>query len=275
MADKLKILWEDGKFVEILLEKNPIADFYAGCIKKLQHITLEFNPRHNPLDPVRSNLEEIKKRFVEYANNIGVIVNIENLENQPYLNELHSKYTESDVLKNKDHAWFLFHDYLHLLEDILQDKKNKRTNIFFDYKDRAGPLIKKFDRELLKYSKTSYSVGDCFITFSERGKDLYRYFLDNEPNDIEPMCEIAKPWLYLRPVLNVYVFAPVIQIPEEDKKFINWLSKNKKEWCQHWNIDNWEPNETIARLPVGTVNDIEFMKKRFSVNNYPKKISIE
>jgi len=272
MISKLKILWEDEKFVEILLEKNPVADFYASCIKRLQHINLEFNTRHNPLDPVRLNLKEVKKKFVEYANNIGIAINIKKLDNQIYLNQLHDKYTTSCVV---GHAWFVFHDYLHLLEDILQDKKNKRTNIFFDYKEHAGPLIKTFDRALLKYSKTVYSAGDCFITFSEKGKDLYRYFLDNEPNDIKHMCKIAKPWLFLRPVLNLYVLAPAVQqLPEKNKKFIKWVLKNKNEWCQHWNINNWEPNETIAKIPIGTVSDLEFIKKRFSVNNYPKKIII-
>jgi hypothetical protein len=274
MVDKLKILWEDGKFVEILLEKNPVADFYAGCVKRLQHVNLEFNTRHNPLDPMSSNITEIKKIFEKHADNLGINVDFEHLEDQNYLNELHDKYIDSHVLKVKDRSWFVFHDYLHLLEDILQDKKNKRTNIFFDYKGNAGPLIKKFDRGLLKYSRTTYSAGDCFITFSEKGKDLYRYFLDNEPNDIERMCKIAKPWLYLRPVLNLYVFAPTVQLPAEDKHFIKWLSKNRDEWCRYWNIDDWHPNEATAKIPIGVVNDIELIKSRFAANDYPKKISI-
>ena len=272
MINKLKICWKDGNFVEIVLDKNPVAEYYADCIRRLKNINLEINTRHNVLDPLRSNLKKIKHFFVARAGNVGIIVDYKKLNNQKYLNELHEQYTDSGILKKNDHDWFVFHDYLHLIEDVLQRSKKNASSIFFDYKYYAGPLIKKFDRSLLKYSKSNWSEGDCYIMSSEKGKDLYRFFLDKESTDMTRMCNIAKPWLFLRPVLNVCVLPFNARRPEKDNKFCKWLGKYKDTWCQHWGIHDWRPEETEARIPVGKINDVKLLKERFSVNNYPERI---
>jgi hypothetical protein len=143
----------------------------------------------------------------------------------------------------------------------------------------AGPLIKPFDRNLLQYSATTVTAGTCYIEARELGKTVCKYILDNEPFEIEHMCRVMKPWIWLKPVLNVAV-------RDQDKQNLlhkvqtkyksqldRWSNEYQTIWTRHWNLENWNLADESVALPIGRINDTEAFEKFFSNQEYPIKVT--
>lgn len=277
----IKLIWSENKFIQIVLYNNPVADYYYNCIKKLKNINLSFGPRENPLDPFslrdsKKSIQQLTQKIMHISSQLGITVQPEKLLVQDYLNELHEIYFTCYNKRNTDNnsIWLDFHDIVHLIEDINQGKNNRRLPTFwFDYKHFAGPLIHKFDRTLLKYAVTECKKGMCFISERELGKNLYKYYKDGEPNDINSINRICKPWVYLKPVMDIAYedYSDSLNY-SKDLKFIEWLNLYKDGWCSHWGITDWDPSEMFAKIPIGSVIEIDLLQEYFSCLDYPSRI---
>jgi hypothetical protein len=263
---RLKIVWPDGNFVVLNLLENPLSDYYYRCITRLKNVELQFGPRENPLDH-SYNENNFTKKLINNFKDLGVSVDSRKLKVQSYLNQLHDLYF-NNFNKSKDHKkWLEIHDLIHLLEK----NSNVRNCIWFDYRELAGPLIKKFDRKFLKYATTTIKKGYCYFSAHELGKDPYKYWQDGEPDNLKNICQLVKPWLFLRPLLDVAIK------DSENKKnnntnFLIWFKKFKNEWCEHWGLEDWQPWEPGAYIPIGYIPDIDYIIDRFARNDYPNKI---
>lgn len=273
MTKKLKIIWKDGKLIDIHMANNPVASFYEQCIKHLKNIELKFDARQNPFDIKKNNRKSLETKLLSLFNSLDIKICADNLSDQSYLNHLHDLYFLSFSGDKDMQIWLEIHDLIHSMEDIINNFL--RPVLWFDYKECAGPLIKKFDRGLLAYAVTNYKKGDCYLSAFELGKTLYQYYLDKEVNDVETICRICKPWLYLRPVLNIALEDnPIKNVIHEDKNFLQWLSSYQTQWCEFYQLKDWHPWELSARLPIGVVEDVDVLRERFSNNDYPLKIII-
>lgn len=263
---KIKIFWPSGNFIDLSLFENPLSDYYYRSITRLKNVELQFGPRENPLDNTY-NKDILAEKLINNFKEFGVFVNSQKLKTQHYLNQLHDFYFKN-FNKSKDHKkWLQIHDLIHLLEKNHED----RNCIWFDYKELAGPLIKKFDRKFLKYATTTIKKGYCYFSAHELGKDLYKYWQDGETNDLKNICQLSKPWLFLRPLLDVGI-KDYESKKHDDPNFLSWLDKFKDDWCEHWGLEDWQPWELSARIPVGHVTDVDYLIDQFANKDYPTRI---
>jgi hypothetical protein len=267
---KIKIVWPDQKSVDLILFDGALSDWYYKCITHLKNVPLHFGPRENPLDLSNSN-HDLRRSLIEHFSYFGISVNFEKLSSQNYLNQLHDHYLKN-FDKNQQRVnqkkWLEIHDLIHLLEY----NNDGSGFIWMDYKESAGPLIKKFDRKLLQYSTSVIKKGHCYLSAHELGKDLYKYWNDKEPNDIKNICRISKPWLFLRPLIDVAI-KDCEHIKYQNISFLNWLQEYRNDWCRHWLLDDWQPQELCAFIPVGYIPEVDLLLERFSDLYYPVKIT--
>jgi hypothetical protein len=212
------------------------------------------------------------EKLIKTFKDVGISVTFQKLKIQECLNELHDLYF-NNFDKSKEHAdqkkWLEIHDLIHLLET-----NDDRNCLWFDYKEMAGPLIKKFNRKFLKYATTTIKKGYCYFCAHELGKDLYKYWNDGEPNDLKNICRVSKPWLFLRPLLDVAIKDSVDKKKYDSPGFSNWLKDFKDPWCMHWGLKDWNPWELSAHIPIGYIPNIDYLIDRFARKYYPNKIVV-
>jgi hypothetical protein len=271
MITNLELVWLDQYTATIELEDNPVSRYMVSCVKHLQHLFLEFNHRDNPLaDSAGTNHQAV---ILDFAKKLDINVDINQLTDQAYLNELHDQFLNS-YSGTGNPNWLPLHDALHSIEDSAHQD---RTSIWVDYKDRAGPLIKPFDRALLQYHTPTVEAGDCCVTASELGKTMWCYYRDREPNETSRICSVVPPWRYLKPMLDIFyrhekdADRPYYTNPE----FRSWVDSVSTAWAQHWGISDWSPVEISARLKVGRLLDIDIVQQKFRAGNVPVQLRLK
>lgn len=275
---KISLVWADGRCIDITLLDNPASQYYYGCIKHLQHVDLEFNSRKNSLHPDRCNLQQLSQQILDSAEKLNIKIETDQLTDQQYLNNLHKQYFDSTNGNGSDNVdWLRFHDLIHCIEDA--NKIEGHESIWIDYEHRAGPLIKPFDRSWLQYSVTEIPVGLCYLESHELGKTVKKYIKDQEPFDLLTMCKLMKPWVDLKPVLNISVVAQnrlskLHSFRDEYKTQLEqWESYFQKDWTKFWNLQGWSLIDESAALPVGYIKNIETVLQCFREQDYPVRIT--
>lgn len=275
---KLSIRWKDGRCIVIYLLDNPVAEYYYHCMKHLQHIDLEFNVRKNPLHPLRYNINQLLDQMIASAKEVDVIVDSDRLLDQEYLNYLHNLYFNStDGHGSNSPKWLRFHDLIHSIEQV-RDREEQGA-VWVDYEHLAGPLVKPFNRDWLKYSIPVANSGTCYIEAHELGKTICKYIYDNEPNDIDIMCKLLKPWVDMKPVMNI-----AIQDQDRNKnlKFLSthykeqldyWLENFQKPWRDYWKLTEWDIMDEGSALPIGHIDDVDTLIDCFKNEDYPTRIT--
>jgi hypothetical protein len=94
---------------------------------------------------------------------------------------------------------------------------------------------------------------------------------------MENLCAVAKPWQYLRPVLDIF------SRPERDADhpyhtdpaFRAWVDRVGPQWAGHWGISKWSPAEIQARLRIGRVTDWGALFDRFARGDVPVRLRLQ
>lgn len=277
-SKKLFLTWTDGRSVDISLLDNPASNYYYYCIKHLQYLDLEFNSRKNPLHQDRKNLPLLYEQIAQVAEKLNVGIEIPQLEDQKYLNELHNEYFNStDGRGCNDPVWLQFHDLIHLIEDARQYYDYEA--IWFDYENRAGRFVEPFDQSWLQYAVYKVPVGLCYLQALELGKTVKKYIRDQESFDLENMCKIMKPWIDLKPTMHLSVVEQDREIglkkfkEQYGKQFEHWQNNFQKDWMKFWKLEDWTILNESAALPIGYVKDIETVLQCFKNHDYPNRIT--
>lgn len=274
MINKLAIIWPDGAQATIDLYSNPVAEIYAQSVRHLQHLPLSFRARENPYWVDAVSTDSICRDLVDVAEKLGIEIDRTRLNDQCYLNELHVLYVAAVARPPWSTDWLEFHDCIHLLE-IKNSHRPASYSIWFDYRHLAGPLEKPFDRSWLSHAVTQVSEGDCFVREHELGKDLVTCWRDREPNTIETLSVLSKPWIRLRPLLNIAIRDSDNFSLFRDRDlpaFQKWISPVQQAWCQHWDIADWDVSEIFSVIPIGKIDDLALVRDRFMSYNYPMKV---
>jgi hypothetical protein len=275
MSKKILYLrWQDGRCVPIELWDNPVSEWYWDCTKYLQHLELSFNVRKNPYHPLVNDSSALTNLLTNKALELALLVIPEKLTDKTYLNYLHTVYVDHVSRPGFDVGWLEFHDLLHALETSVGS--NLRTkDIWIDFEERAGPLIKKFDRALLKYATVTREPGVCYIAHHELGKDPFTYYNDREPRDIDTMCQLMKPWIDLKPALNIETSWDSLhhRFRDVEKDFATWFGPYRQAWCDYHELDDWCTDEIFMAIPIGRTQDVSTLIDAFSKQDYPVKIS--
>lgn len=259
------ILFSNGCQIQIDTLNNCASLYIKKCFKHLQHIDYNFKKWDNPFDN-----SDCKVLLQKHANNLQInIPKSQDVLDQIFLNNLHKIYEKN---YDTNGEWLDLNAQIHRCERLKRQKTEKF--LIIDYRQIAGPLTQSFDFSWLKNSVTKVKAGDVFISWSELGKQPYDYWLDGEPDDIERLCELAKPWITLRPQL-------LIAIEDTDRlqnvkinEFTQWWSKKQDAWCAHWKIPQYDIKDQRSVILIGKIGDVGSVKSMLEKNITVKKVCL-
>ena len=258
MTKQIELTVNSNKFT-IQLYDNPIADFVSKCYYHLQHLDFTNNFYDNPYNDIRYNSDELDSQLVDIATQLGISIEKNKLKSQQYLNYLHSLFEKGYDGKNA--VWLSYHESIHIRER-LNDDLFQSEYFRIDFRQKAGRLHKPFDRNFLEYGQTTINRGQCYLIWCELGKTPYVYFRDGEPDNLQRLCELAKPWLELKPILHISLQDKnFYKRYKKEVEFEQWFEKYKSDWCRHWNISNWSVKEMFSVIPVGEIDNIDLFDK--------------
>jgi len=265
------ILFQNGNMIPIIAEANAFVDQVNMMFKHLQHIDIPFKDWDSHLYRT-TPLKTIAENLVEHAKALGIDADLDRCraQDQDHLNNLHRCY---ELGYNGDPSWLTLHEHIHLCEQFGRSPANYLITEI-DYREKAGMLEKKYNPEWLVHGTTKVEPGDVYMAWSELGKTPYSYWLDGEPHDPNRVCELAKPWLILRPKLFV-VFGHIDFLAMKcTDQFNQWWQLYHDDWCKHWNLSSWSIQNMCTVNIIGKIADIEAMESLLDQKIYPIRIKI-
>jgi hypothetical protein len=230
-------------------------------------VPFDFKPWDNPYYSDVITHDQMVLKLSEFADCVGVKIDIEKCltGDQNYFNEIHKIY---ELSYDGNPQWLDFHEHIHLCE------KEFTKSLIIDYREKAGLLEKKFDPDWMKYTTATVYPGDVYVSWAELGKTPHRYWKNLEPNTINRMCELAKPWITLRPQLYIALeeidFISQCNVPD----FNNWWKDYQEEWCCYWNIPSWDLKDMVSVGVIGRIANIELVKSKLQQQIMPTKIQL-
>jgi hypothetical protein len=265
----MQILWADGLAQDISPCRSAIHEAVVGMFKHLQHVPIPFQDWDNPGFYQDHGLDILAQRLKELGSRLDIPVDVDRCGQQDYLNQLHQAY---ELGYNGTSDWLSFHEYLHFCERINYDHVRKHA-LVIDYREKAGRLERPFDNDWLQDSVTRVTAGDVFIGWAELGKVPYDYWDDGEPNDIDRMCELAKPWLLLKPTLMIALEDYDFLDKKRRSEFEAWWADYRTVWCQHWHLSDWSLEDQFANFIIGKV-DPEILLGQVHGNIRPLRVTL-
>jgi hypothetical protein len=258
------IVHTDNNAYTIITNKNKTTIKVVGMLKHLQRLLLRFSTFDNPYS---YNIEVATQQLLEYADKFGIQIDTKRLQDQQYLNELHKKY---ELGFNGQADWLLYHEAIHMCESI----KNHLTDVDvrLTYGILSGPLDVKYEWDELITCQSNIEFGDCYVAFSELGKTPYHYWREGEPNNLERLCQLAKPMLRLNFQLRICVNPQ--PLPADIAEFEAWFSQYREAWCQHWGIPMWTVEQMLGGIKIGTMPKVNEFISNLKDNHVPMRLEL-
>jgi hypothetical protein len=204
-----------------------------------------------------------------FAKQLSIEVDTEQCHQQCYLNHLHEIYE-----KNYDGKplWLDFHDHIHLCERLPRPRLNKY--LIINYRELAGPLSSKFDNNLLDQLRLDIRPGDVTVGWAELGKTPYSYWESQEPDDVDRICQLAKPHLKFRPRLEITIQSRPKKDPVDIENFLKWWACYESVWCKHWNLPSWSLDHMFGKFVIGHVVDFDKFLQMLRSNRPLKYVTL-
>lgn len=267
----MKLIFSNKSSVELTLNNFPVTDAVVQMYRHLQHLPITFKPWDNPFWVDRISYDRLVEHLILAGGYVGIDVDRLRCLNQDqkYFNHIHQIYEKN---YNGDPKWLDFHELIHATE-LYFTKLYK--HLIIDYRDKSGLVEKKYDYSWTNTSVTKIYPGDVYVVWAELGKTPHGYWANNEPNDITRMCELAKPWLILKPRLLVSwteqdLYSKFNHIDE----FNLWWKDYQGQWCQHWGIKQWGIKEIVGVNVIGRFDDVDLVKQNLSNEILPSWIKL-
>jgi hypothetical protein len=265
-------LYFDDSIIDIFLNDSLLSLKIQQSYRHLQHLLINFKPWDSPYYFDSLTKEQLILRLVNFGQDVGVDVDYQRCfdKDQDYFNAIHKIYEQK---YNGNPRWLDFHEHIHLCEQFDSQRLNIKS-LVIDYREKAGPLEKKFNTEWMEKTTTQVSAGDVYIQWAELGKTPYAYWKNSEPNEIARMCELAKPWLKLRPKLSIALEDFNFYSKFDIQTFNNWWKEYEQDWCKHWNIAQWGIKEIASVSVIGRVANVDQIKLHLQKQSFPTQIKI-
>jgi hypothetical protein len=261
----MHVIFDNNTTIEFEFLESPVTDYYRRAYKHLQHVPLQFNLWDLPY--IQTNCFQNLQR---YAKPLGIDIDILRLKNQDYMNQLHEIYE-----KNYDGAenWLFFHEHIHLCED--HNSSHKNTGVYhIDWREKAGPITGKYKAEYTKSLVTKTQTGQIFFKWSELGKIPYTYWKDGEPDNIERICQLAKPMLAVRPKIQIACTDIDFLANKDAQGFNRWWSQFHSKWCNHWGLTEWKLDQMFGIIPYAQTQQVDQLRYLAENKHCPVKIKI-
>jgi hypothetical protein len=250
---------------------SPVELVLRSMLKNLQHVPVPFRDWDNPYYQDTVSYEELVDQLDKFASKLDIVIDQSKClaRDDKYLNELHRIY---EVQYNGNPNWLDFHETIHLCQRFFYPRKNYIA--FLDWREKAGPLLKKFEPQWSQYRTTQLTKGDVYLEWSELGKTPYTYWREQEPNDLARLNELAKPWLNFRPKLAIAMHDMNLLDGYKVVEFSNWWKDYQESWCKNWNLTEWTLEDIHSGIVVYKVRDISQFELALKQKTYPRKISL-
>jgi hypothetical protein len=266
----MQIIFSDNSVADLEIDDTPMGKVYQKVYKHLSRIPIPFKPWDNPWYRKNLSIEQLVKRLDTYAREVDVDIDMTRClqQDQLYLNYLHKVYEDN---YNGKPAWLDFHEHIHLVEQYHLPMFKVAS---IDYRHLAGPLEKPMDSSWMYPMSTKIRAGEVFTRWSELGKQPYHYWRDDEPDNIDRLCALSKPWLLLRPKIQI-ALGDINDIAQFDvTKFEPWWNRHRKDWCKHWNQPDCTVEQMFSSVVFGRVKNYELVVDNLKNNIVPAQIKI-
>lgn len=264
----MQIIFSDNSVADLEIDATPMGKVYQTVYKHLSRIPIPFKPWDNPWYKKNLSLKQLVEQLNMYARRVGVDINIELClqQDQAYLNSLHVIYENQ---YDGAPVWLDFHEHIHLCEQHHWPMSNFTS---IDYRHLAGPLEKPMDPSWMCPMSTKIRAGEVFTRWSELGKQPYHYWRDGEPDNIDRLCTLSKPWLLLRPKIQI-ALEDINDIAQLDvARFEPWWERHRKAWCKHWNQPDCTVEQMFSSVVFGRVKNYELVTDNLKNNIVPIQI---
>jgi hypothetical protein len=256
--------------VDIELYPGPATDFILKCFKHLQHVPVPMRDWDYPFYFEQHTRDYPISQLCNFAKPLGITVDPAQCQQQSYLNDLHFLYEKNS---NGKSDWLDFHESIHLVEKIDTNVTSVRR-LLIDYRELAGPLLSKFDCYLKDQCILDLQPGDVTVGWSELGKTPYRYWKTQEPNDINRIRDLIKPYLTFRPRLTIRLDPVIPHSAQVLENFNNWWAQYESDWCRHWNSAPWTTEHMFGRIVVGRVQNFDKFLQLLQSNRLLKYVTL-
>jgi hypothetical protein len=253
------ILWNNKQALEIRWHDTPVAQAVAKAFKHLQHVPLPWRPWDDSRWVSRVELSEVVDIFVGLAQELKIDVDpsLCLIRDQQYLNHLHTLYESVDK-NNKQFTqsnWMEFHELIHRIERYPRDPSQ---TINIDYRHYYGLLEQPMKKEWMTPGVIA-QYGDVMVNWTELGKTPFDYMRDGEPNDIRRICQLAKPWITLKPKLNIAYGPQFYPSEQQTAEYKQWWAPYEPTWLKRWGLAEWTLAHQFTSVPVGRLLDMDTM----------------
>jgi hypothetical protein len=258
----MKLLFSDSSAVDITLRDLPINTAFSKMCKSLQHVAIPFQEWDSPFYYDLYSYDELDDRLVRYGAELGLTIERNKSKDQNYLNAIHIIYEKN---YDGDPKWLKFHEHIHLCERY---HRPRRYCLTIDYRETGGPVTKPIDYSWITPS-TKIKQGEVFFMWAELGKTPHLYWENNEPENFERFCELAKPWISFRPILHIALEDIDLVDNPSIEEFEKWWPTQHDSWCKHWNIPKWTVEQIFGGIVAGTIDNVDQIKNNLHHNILP------
>ena len=242
----------DTGTVDIELYPGTPTDIILKYFKHLQHVPVPIRDWDYPFYLDHVKLEHVVEKLCNVATQLNIEIDPERCDQQSYLNHLHGIFEKN---YNGGPQWLEFHENIHLCETLIEP--DGRRVLTIDYRELVGPLLLDFDHTLLDQCRLDIQPGDVTVGWSELGKTPYGYWENQEPNNVDRICELVKPHLKFRPRLEITIQPQPERHPENIENFLKWWACYESVWCKHWNLPSWSLGQMFGKFVIGHVVDFD------------------
>lgn len=266
----MKIIFDNDTHHEFDFIENSVSQIILRFFKHLRHVEIPFGVNHNPFT---INQKDIYNLIKSSAKKLDLSIDTTRLADQKYLNHLHEIYERN---YDGNNIWLDFHSSIHSCEYLKNDFKNLYQHIaIIDYQEKGGLLQTSFNEDYYKDSITTLEPGDIAISWAELGKTPYTYYKNQEPNNIDRILELCKPWISIKPYFIISMNDINLYSKSETENVMSWFSPFKDEFVKFYNLKNWTPEHMFSVIPIGKLHDVDKFIFELSKNHKPKYIKNE
>jgi hypothetical protein len=265
----MKIIFSNQQTIDLDIDNSHLGSTYQKIYKHLSRVPIPFRPWDTPYYLENKTYPEVVDYLAMYANKVSINIDKSRClsRDQEYFNYIHSIY-EKNYDGNPD--WLDFHEHIHFCESYFREP----FPLFcVDYREKAGPLVKDVDQEWYSNIKTQIRAGDVYVQWSELGKSPYVYWKNKEPNNINRLCELAKPWLKLQPKIYVALedFNRLKNL-EHIEEFNTWWKQYHDQWTSYWKVSSWNIENMFGVSVFGKTTQVELLKQLLKNRVRPEKV---
>lgn len=250
----MQLICQDNIIIELEPVVSPVTDVLQQMFKHLQRVPLDFKPWDNPYYCHGMQYSQTVDMLEIFANRLNLVIDRSLCLDKSdwYFNELHSIYQQN---YDGSPAWLDFHEMIHVCQRFFN--LDKPQVCVLDWRERAGLLIKDFNRDWLSLGQTTVRKGDVYVEWNELGKTPYMYWIEKEPHDQSRINELVKPWSKLRPKLCIALEDTLLYDSARSDEFCEWWETYEAEWCRQWGLLSWSLKQFSSAIVVYKISDIQ------------------